>query len=83
VPFSWDEDKIKECCQQYGNILKVDLLQISKNMEIETFSFVELTSSKSALACVEGINNANVVDGGFKVSYIMFSYALQLLWITF
>ncbi|XP_025794034.1 heterogeneous nuclear ribonucleoprotein Q-like isoform X2 [Panicum hallii] len=68
VPLSWDEDKIKECCQQYGKILKVDLLQISKNMDIETFSFVEFSSSKSALACVEGINNVNIVDGGFKLS---------------
>jgi hypothetical protein len=52
-------------------------------MDIETFSFVEFSSSKSALACVEGINNVNIVDGGFKVSYILFSYAFQLLWITF
>ncbi|CAN6288461.1 unnamed protein product [Urochloa humidicola] len=68
VPLSWDEDKIKECCQRYGNILKVDLFQISKNMENETFSFVEFSSSKSALACVEGINNVNIVDGGLKLS---------------
>lgn len=68
IPLSWDEDKIKECCQQYGKILKVDLLQISKNIKIETFSFVEFSSSMSALACVEGINNANIVDGGFKLS---------------
>ncbi|TKV94293.1 hypothetical protein SEVIR_9G284500v4 [Setaria viridis] len=68
VPLSWDEDKVKECCQQYGKILKVDLFQISKNMESETFSFVEFSSSKSALACVEGINNTKIVDGGFKLS---------------
>ncbi|CAL4941315.1 unnamed protein product [Urochloa decumbens] len=68
VPLSWDEDKIKGCCQQYGTIMKVELFQISKNMESETFSFVEFSSSKSALACVEGINNAKIVDGGFKLS---------------
>ncbi|CAN6311487.1 unnamed protein product [Urochloa humidicola] len=68
VPLSWDEDKIKECCQRYGNILNVDLFQISKNVESETFSFVEFSSSKSALTCVEGINNANIVDGGLKLS---------------
>nr|CAB3494906.1 unnamed protein product [Digitaria exilis] len=67
VPLSWDEDKIKERCQQYGKIMKVELFQISKNMESETFSFVEFSSSKSALACVEGINNANIVEEGFKV----------------
>ncbi|KAF8760443.1 hypothetical protein HU200_010179 [Digitaria exilis] len=68
VPLSWDEDKIKERCQQYGKIMKVDLFQISKNMESETFSFVEFSSSKSALACVERINKANIVDEGFKLS---------------
>lgn len=52
--------------------MKVDLFQISKNMESETFSFVEFSSSKSALACVEGINNANIVEEGFKVSYPVF-----------
>ncbi|RLN42199.1 nucleolin-like [Panicum miliaceum] len=72
VRLSWDEDKIKECCQQYGKILKVDLLQISKNMDIETFSFVEFSSSKSALACVEGINNLSAClarpKSGLKVN---------------
>ncbi|TVU31191.1 hypothetical protein EJB05_22869, partial [Eragrostis curvula] len=68
VPLSWNEDKVKECCEGYGKILKIDLFQISKNMKSEMFSFVEFVSSKNALACVEGINDANIVDGAFKLS---------------
>ncbi|XP_062200704.1 uncharacterized protein LOC133903373 isoform X2 [Phragmites australis] len=68
VPLSWDEGKIKECCEGYGNIQNVNLFQISNNTEKNFFSFVEFSSSKSALACVEGINSAKIVDGGFKLS---------------
>jgi RNA recognition motif-containing protein len=79
VPHYWNEDKIKERCEEYGNILNVDLFQISKNMKSETFSFVEFSSSKSTLACVEGINNARIVDGSLKVSYVLFSRDLHLV----
>ncbi|KAK3153504.1 hypothetical protein QOZ80_2BG0175070 [Eleusine coracana subsp. coracana] len=68
VPPSWNEEKIKECCEEYGKIVNVDLFQISTNMKSETFSFVEFSSSNSALACVEGINNAKIVDGSIKLS---------------
>ncbi|KAL6643135.1 hypothetical protein ACP70R_021316 [Stipagrostis hirtigluma subsp. patula] len=65
VPLSWDERKIKKCCEGYGQIQDVTLFHISKN---KIFSFVAFSSSKSALACVEGINSAKIVDGGFKLS---------------
>lgn len=67
VPLSWDENKVKEYCEEYGEILKADVFQISKNMENETISFVEFSSRKGALACVTGINKANIVDGSFKL----------------
>ncbi|GJN20365.1 hypothetical protein PR202_gb07735 [Eleusine coracana subsp. coracana] len=78
VPPSWNEEKIKECCEEYGKIVNVDLFQISTNMKSETFSFVEFSSSNSALACVEGINNAKIVDGSIKVSSALFSLPLHL-----
>ncbi|KXG21585.1 nucleolin-like isoform X2 [Sorghum bicolor] len=67
VPVSWDENKIKEYCEEYGEILKVDLFQILKNLEKETISFVEFSSSTGALACVAGINKSKIVDGSFKL----------------
>uniref|UniRef100_A0A3B6TGD9 RRM domain-containing protein n=2 Tax=Triticum aestivum TaxID=4565 RepID=A0A3B6TGD9_WHEAT len=56
VPLSWDKGKVKECCKAYGVILDVHILKKSKTKT----SFVEFSSRKSALACVEGINSANI-----------------------
>ncbi|VAI84676.1 unnamed protein product [Triticum turgidum subsp. durum] len=55
VPLSWDKGKVKECCKAYGVIQDVHTLKKSKTKT----SFVEFSSRKSALACVEGINSAN------------------------
>ncbi|XP_043716166.1 heterogeneous nuclear ribonucleoprotein Q-like isoform X4 [Telopea speciosissima] len=63
---SWDEEKVKELCKQYGEIEKV---QLSRNLgkKWKDFGFVTFTSRESAVACVEGINNAQVVEGDVKV----------------
>ncbi|XP_044961559.1 nucleolin-like isoform X2 [Hordeum vulgare subsp. vulgare] len=56
IPLSWDKSKVKECCKAYGVIQDVHILKKSK----AKISFVEFSSRKSALACVEGINSANI-----------------------
>ncbi|KAG8088168.1 hypothetical protein GUJ93_ZPchr0010g9456 [Zizania palustris] len=63
VPCSWNEKDIEECCQGYGKIQNVRLLRSKKKY----YSFVEFSSRKSALACVEGINNAGISDGDVKL----------------
>uniref|UniRef100_A0A0E0M5U3 RRM domain-containing protein n=1 Tax=Oryza punctata TaxID=4537 RepID=A0A0E0M5U3_ORYPU len=63
-PHSWDERNIEECCEGYGNIQKVHILRSKKKV----FSFVEFSSRKSAVACVEGINNAEINDGEVKLA---------------
>ncbi|XP_042502462.1 nucleolin-like isoform X2 [Macadamia integrifolia] len=63
---TWDELKVKELCKQYGDIEKV---QLSRNLvkKRKDFCFVAFTSRESAVACVEGINNAQIGEGDVKV----------------
>lgn len=63
-PRSWDERNIEECCEGYGNIQKVNILRSKKKV----VSFVEFSSRKSALACVEGISKAKINDREVKLA---------------
>nr|GEZ25192.1 nucleotide-binding, alpha-beta plait [Tanacetum cinerariifolium] len=59
---STDEDvgQVKEICEKYGEIVKIDLHMSSKPKH-KDFGFVTFSSRKSALACVEGINTTGIV----------------------
>ncbi|WOL19323.1 hypothetical protein Cni_G28121 [Canna indica] len=65
-PDFWDENKIKENFQEYGEIEKVQLFRKSTTKK-KDFAFVEFTSRESAVACVEGINRAQIGEGDVKV----------------
>ncbi|KAI0500804.1 hypothetical protein KFK09_019021 [Dendrobium nobile] len=67
IPLSWDEEKVKEICKEYGQIQRVQLSRNFSSRKRKDFGFVEFSSRESALACVEGINNAQIVDGNAKV----------------
>ncbi|CAK7337091.1 unnamed protein product [Dovyalis caffra] len=56
---SWNVEKLKELCKQYGKILNVRLPQ-NFGAKHKDFGFIVFTSHKSARACVEGINNAQL-----------------------
>ncbi|PWA91052.1 Nucleotide-binding, alpha-beta plait [Artemisia annua] len=56
----WNEEKVKEICEKYGEIVKIDL-HISSKPKHKDFGFVTFSSPKSAQACVEGINTAGIV----------------------
>ncbi|PWA91050.1 Nucleotide-binding, alpha-beta plait [Artemisia annua] len=58
----WNEEKVKEICEKYGEIVKIDLHISSKpKHKYKYFVFVTFSSPKSAQACVEGINAAGIV----------------------
>ncbi|KAF8380434.1 hypothetical protein HHK36_027921 [Tetracentron sinense] len=63
---SWDEVKVKELCEQYGEIEKV---QLSRNLvnKRKDFGFIVFKSREIAVACVEGINTAQIGEGDIKV----------------
>ncbi|KAL0913916.1 hypothetical protein M5K25_017408 [Dendrobium thyrsiflorum] len=67
IPLSWDEEKVKEICKEYGQIERVRLARNFSSRKRKDFGFVEFSSRESALACVEGINKAQIVDGDAKV----------------
>ncbi|KAI7751576.1 hypothetical protein M8C21_004142 [Ambrosia artemisiifolia] len=56
VTKDWTEEKVKDICKQYGEILKINLRPKTRSKN-KDFGFVTFSSSESALACVEGINN--------------------------
>lgn len=67
VPLSWDEQKIEECCKEYGAIKRIALVRKLKRSKKKDISFVEFHLRDDALACVEGINNARIGHREVKV----------------
>ncbi|XP_076889540.1 uncharacterized protein LOC143540330 [Bidens hawaiensis] len=64
----WTEEKVKDICKTYGEILKINVRPKSRNKR-KDFGFVTFNSSESALACVEGINNTAIgVETKIKAS---------------
>ncbi|OVA18683.1 RNA recognition motif domain [Macleaya cordata] len=64
---SWNEEKLREFCKQYGEIEKVQLSRNLVTTKRKDFGFVSFTSRESAVACVEAINNAQIAEGDVKV----------------
>ncbi|XP_059666991.1 uncharacterized protein LOC132312588 isoform X2 [Cornus florida] len=68
---AWNEEKLKEICKKYGEIVKVKLSRSlstkRKDFKRKDFGFIAFTSQESALACVEGINNDCIGEGEVKV----------------
>ncbi|KAM7494592.1 hypothetical protein LguiB_029201 [Lonicera macranthoides] len=62
----WDEEKLKEICKQYGEITEIKLLQ-GLGKKRKDVVFVTFASRESALACIEGINNAQIGQGKVKL----------------
>ncbi|XP_068634193.1 polyadenylate-binding protein, cytoplasmic and nuclear-like isoform X2 [Aristolochia californica] len=67
LPASWNEEKVKEQCKQYGDIEKIQLSRNFTTARRKDFGFITFMSHESALACVEGINNAEIGEGETKV----------------
>ncbi|URD88954.1 hypothetical protein MUK42_27696 [Musa troglodytarum] len=66
IPDFWDGRKIKEICQQYGEVEKVQLFKKSTTKK-KNFAFVEFTSRESAVACMEEVNSAQIGEGEVKI----------------
>uniref|UniRef100_A0A1D1XE69 Heterogeneous nuclear ribonucleoprotein Q n=1 Tax=Anthurium amnicola TaxID=1678845 RepID=A0A1D1XE69_9ARAE len=67
LPLTWDEEKVKEMCKQYGDIEKVQLSRNFRKKKRKDFGFVAFTSHENAVACVEGINDAELGEEDIKV----------------
>ncbi|PSS00493.1 Heterogeneous nuclear ribonucleoprotein like [Actinidia chinensis var. chinensis] len=66
LPPHWDEDKVREQFQIYGEIVRIMLARNMSTAKRRDFGFVDFTAHEAAVACVEGINNADFGDGNSK-----------------
>ena len=69
-----NKEKVKEICTQYGEVVEVQLPQ-SLGSKRKYFGFITFTSQESALACVEGINNAHIGQEVKVVKCYFFSFS--------
>lgn len=64
---TWDEEKLKNLCEKHGEVEKIQLSRDLATVRRKDFAFVSFTSRENALACVEGINSAQIEEGDTKV----------------
>jgi len=74
IPSSWDEEKLKELCKEYGNIDRVEIIRKLNKTKRKDFAFIEFSSRENALACIEGINSAQIGEGEVKVMHLYSVY---------
>lgn len=67
LPPAWDEDHVKNHLRKFGRIEKVELARNMPAAKRTDFGFVTFDSHAAAVACVDGVNNAELVDGDRKV----------------
>ncbi|THU44980.1 hypothetical protein C4D60_Mb02t13070 [Musa balbisiana] len=67
LPAVWDEDRVKDYLKKYGIIEKVELARNMPAAKRKDFGFVTFDSHDNAVACAEGINNAELGEGNDKV----------------
>lgn len=73
MPPAWDEDHVKNYLKKFGKIEKVELARNMPAAKRTDFGFITYDSHGAAVACVDGVNNAELGDGDRKViCYILF-----------
>lgn len=77
LPFYWDEDRVREYLQGYGEIVRIVLARNMSTAKRKDFGFVDFSSHEAAVACIERINNKELGDGNSKVHLVV---CFQLFW---
>lgn len=67
LPPAWDEDRVKNILKKFGKIEKVELARNMPAAKRTDFGFITFDSHDAAVACVDGVNNAELGDGDRKV----------------
>ncbi|XP_072986874.1 uncharacterized protein [Typha latifolia] len=67
LPASWDEDRVKEYLKKFGAVEKIELARNMPSAKRKDFGFVTFDTHDNAVACAEGINNAELGEGDNKV----------------
>ncbi|KAA8545626.1 hypothetical protein F0562_020410 [Nyssa sinensis] len=67
LPSTWDEDRVKEHLKKFGRIEKVELARNMPAAKRTDFGFITFDTHDAAVACVDGINNAELGYGDKKM----------------
>lgn len=67
VPSSWDESKVKEHFEKFGQIERIVLAKNNPKTKRNDYAFVNYGTREAAVACVEAYKNGELVDGDNKV----------------
>ncbi|XP_071725677.1 uncharacterized protein [Rutidosis leptorrhynchoides] len=67
LPPSWEEDIIKDHLRQFGKIEKVELARNMPAAKRDDFGFITFSTHESAVSCVDGINDSELVFRNKKV----------------
>ncbi|KAJ7961978.1 Heterogeneous nuclear ribonucleoprotein like [Quillaja saponaria] len=66
LPSSWDEDRVRDLLQKYGEIEKIELARNMPSAKRKDFGFVTFDTHDAAVTCAKSINNAELGDGDNK-----------------
>uniref|UniRef100_A0A2P2KBN8 RRM domain-containing protein n=1 Tax=Rhizophora mucronata TaxID=61149 RepID=A0A2P2KBN8_RHIMU len=66
LPPHWDEDQVRECIKDYGGIVRIVLARNMSTAKRKDFGFADFSTHEAAVACIQGINNAELTDGNSK-----------------
>ncbi|XP_057957784.1 uncharacterized protein LOC131150810 isoform X2 [Malania oleifera] len=67
LPPHWDEDRVREQFKGYGEIEKIVLARNMSTAKRKDFGFVDFSTHEAAIACIDGINSIELVDGNSKI----------------
>lgn len=71
LPPSWEEDIIKDHLRQFGKIEKVELARNMPAAKRDDFGFITFSTHESAVSCVDGINDSELVFRNKKVFLLL------------
>ncbi|KAK6922623.1 RNA recognition motif domain [Dillenia turbinata] len=67
LPPHWDEDRVREQFKVYGEIERIMLARNMSTAKRKDFGFVDFNTHEAAIACIDGINKTELVDGNSKI----------------
>ncbi|XP_028774551.1 nucleolin-like isoform X2 [Neltuma alba] len=67
LPPHWDEGCIREHLKGYGEIVRIVLARNMTTAKRKDFGFVDFSTHEAAVACVDGVNSSEFVDGKEKI----------------
>ncbi|KAK6924467.1 RNA recognition motif domain [Dillenia turbinata] len=66
LPPHWDEDRVREQFKVYGEIERIMLARNMSTAKRKDFGFVDFNTHEAAIACIDGINKTELVDGNSR-----------------